>query len=135
MEPRKKASDVFNETNYVFGKKVRFGEAFPEIEDLRVEVTEEGRDIIGSSGKSIYTKEYFPGEFINCSNSSCYNGGFSIGSILREMEKNKQTEFETRKGCQGNEGSPKGKRIYRKCLNSFQIKVSIKYREDQSKSS
>lgn len=134
MSDRKKASDVFNESNYVFAKKVGFDEAFSQIEDIRVEVAESGRDVEEWNRDSIYTKQHFPGEFINCSNSFCYNGGFSIGSILREMVSKKQTELETRKGCQGNEGSPKGRRIYRKCLNSFKIKVSIKYKEAEGKS-
>lgn len=127
-DERQKASDVFRETNYVFSEKVGFDEAFPEIEDLTVEVIKSGHGIDDWNRKSTYRKQYFPGEYINCSNPLCYNGGFSIGSILREMVRNKQVELETSKICQGNEGSPKGRRIYRKCVNFFKIKVSIKYK-------
>ena len=40
-DTRQKASDVFRETNFVFGNKVSFVEAFPQIEDIEVEVIEE----------------------------------------------------------------------------------------------
>jgi hypothetical protein len=132
-DERKKASDIFNESNLVFGRKVTFDEAFPQIEDLKVEVIESGHGIIGQSRKSFYRKQYFPGEYINCSNPLCYNGGFSIGSILREMVSNKQTELETTESCQGYEGSPKGRRKYKGCLNFFKIKISIKYKENTQK--
>jgi len=130
---RQKASDVFRESEFVFVQKVSFEEAFPEIKDLTVEVEESGHGVSEWNRKRTYRKQYFPGEYIDCSNPLCYNGGFSIGSILREMVRNRQTELETSKLCQGNEGSPKGRRIYRKCMNFFKIKVSIKYREASEK--
>lgn len=128
-DDRQKASDVFRESNFLFGRKVGFDEAFPQIEDLIVEVEESGRGIDEWNRKSMYRKEYFPGEYVDCSNSLCYNGGFSIGSILREMVSKKQTELQTSRHCQGHEGSPKGKRIYRKCTNHFTIRVSITYKD------
>jgi len=127
-DKRQKASDVFRESDFVFGRKVSFNEAFPEIEDLTVEVEEWGQGIDDWNRQRVYQKQYFPGEYINCSNPLCYNGGFSIGSILHAMIRKKQTELETEKGCQGNEGSQKGKRIYGKCMNFFKIKVFIKYK-------
>ncbi len=45
------------------------------------------------------------------------------------MIRNKQAELETYKMCQGYEGSPKGRRRYRSYVNSFDIKVTIKYKE------
>ncbi len=130
-DERQKASDVFRESNFVFAKKVGFDEAFPEIEDLTVEVEESGHGIYEWNHKRSYGKHNFPGEYIDFSNPLCYKGGFSIGSILREMVRNKQTELETLELCQGNEGSPKGRRIYRKCANFFKIKVSIEYKKSK----
>ena len=133
QDRRQKASDVFQESKFVFANKVSFEEAFPEIEDLIVEVEESGQGVSERNCKRTYRKQNLPGEYINCSNPLCYNGGFSIGSILREMIRNRQTELETSELCQGNESSLKGRRIYRKCMNSFKIKVSIKYRETRGK--
>lgn len=132
-DERQKASDVFRESNLAFAKKVSFDEAFPEIEDLTVEVEESGHGVSDWHRKSTYRKQNLPGQYIDCSNPLCYNGGFSIGLILRQMVRNKQTELETSKLCQGNEGSPKGRRIYGKCMNFFEIKVSIKYKEGKGK--
>jgi len=129
-DQRQKASDVFQEKNFMFSRKVSFDEAFPEIEDLIIEVEESSGVPSPGGSKSIYNRQNMPGEYINCSNSLCYNGGFSIGSILREMVSKKQTELETSKFCQGNEASPKGRRVYRKCWHSFKTKVSIKYRTE-----
>ncbi|MDK2907184.1 MAG: hypothetical protein PWP02_960 [Thermosipho sp. (in: thermotogales)] len=130
---RLKASDVFRESDYVFSKKVNFEEAFPEIENLKIIVEESGKGIKSCNKKHIYTKHNFPGEYINCSNPYCYNGGFSIGAILRDMTRKKLTEFETLKLCQGYEASPKGKKTYRNCLNQFKIKVYISYKKKENK--
>lgn len=121
----KKASEVFNETKFPFTKKGSFDEAFPEIEDVTIEVKEDGK-------KSSYSKQFGIEEYIDCTNPLCYRGGFSIGSILREMVSKKQTELETSELCRGHEGSPKGKRIDRQCVNFFEIKVFIKYRESDN---
>ena len=126
---RQKASDVFLESNLVFGRKVSFDEAFPEIEDLTVEVEESESGISDLGKKYTFRKQDLPCEYIDCRNPLCYKGGFSIGSILHEMVRTKQTNLETSKVCQGNEGSPKGRKIYRSCMNFFKIKVSIKYKE------
>ena len=131
MKPKKppKASDIFRQTNYDFGEKVSFDEAYPGIEDIRVEVIEYGHGAKGGAA-SYYTRKNTPGEFVNCSNLNCYGGGFSLGQILREMVGKKQKNFETTKTCKGYEGSPKGRKKYRDCFNSFEIKVSIKYKTD-----
>ncbi len=123
---RQKASDVFRDANFVFANKVPFEEAFSEIEDVSVEVEESGEGV-SWQGKRTYGKASL-GEHINCSNPICYNGGVSIGSILRGLVRNKQTQAEVTKKCQGYEGSPKGKRKYRDCFNFFKIKVSVKYK-------
>lgn len=130
---RKKASDIFRETEPVFSKKVSLKEAFPEIEDLRVEVEESGSGIGGRTRVHTYTIADLPGPYIDCSNVLCYNGGFSIESILRDMVSKRQAELESGRSCQGYEGSPKGKKKYRDCLNWFKIKVSLKYKNEEVK--
>jgi hypothetical protein len=127
---RPKASEIFRATQYVFSRKAPFVEAFPEIDRLLVEVEEDGYGVIKSpylSGKSRYTEKTC-GEYINCSNRFCYNGGFSIGSILRDMVREHKEDHEDWKICQGYEGSPKGRRHYRSCINNFKIKVHITYK-------
>ncbi len=129
---RRKASEIFRDANPVFGKKVSFVEAFPNVEDITIEVREEGHGVGFRFGPIVYRKGSFS-EFIDCSNPFCYRGGFSMGSILREMVDGNKTTFTTGKSCQGYEGSPKGARRYRSCMNWFDVKVEIKYKAMQSK--
>lgn len=129
---RQKASDVFRESEFVFVSKTdSFDKAFPEIEDVKVEVTESGEGLTQFNRERIYSKRTLRGEYIDCHNPMCYNGGFGIGEIIRDMIRNKQAELVTYKTCQGYEGSPKGRRRYRSCVNSFNIKVIIKYKENR----
>lgn len=131
-EDRMKASDVFRKTESLFSTKVSFDEAFPGIEDVSVEVEEYGRGVTLEFNRLIYKKGEI-GEYINCRNPLCYNGGFSIGEILREMVRNKQVDSVTSKLCQGYEGSPKGRKRYKPCMNGFKVKVHIKYKESGQK--
>ena len=125
---REKASDVFQNTDFLFSKKVTFAEAFPTIEDIKV-VVKRG----GHYGVSEWNKEEHygmnVGEYVDCSNSTCYNGGFSIGEFVRLMVASNQTHFEKDYiSCQGYEGSQKGKRRYRSCTNHFAVVIDIKYK-------
>lgn len=127
-DERQKASEVFREANFVFAKKAPFSEAFPEIADVRIEV-EIGHGYSGSD-KRVYSGQYLPGEYVDCNNSLCYNGGFSIGQVLRDMVRARVADKEGSAICKGYEGSPKGRRKYRDCLNYFRYKVHVEYRAD-----
>ena len=124
---RMKASDVFRGTTPFFGTKAGFDEVFPEIEEIEITVQETGYGVIGD-GIQVYRKNQF-GEYIDCSHRRCYNGGFRIGSIIRDMVRDKAIEFNTSLDCKGYEGSPKGRKKYGNCHNTFTIKVKIKYKE------
>jgi len=131
MSGRKKASDLFRESTPLFGRKTTFAEAYPQIEDIEVEVEETGRGVESRSRSRRYTKEYLPGEFVNCSNPMCYGGGFQLGLYLHGMVSGKKTELEESALCSGNEGSPQGRRVYRKCLNLFRLKIKVTYKDPQ----
>ena len=129
-DDRQKASDVFRNANFVFAQKVPFAEAFPEIEDVRIEV-EIGYALSGNL-KRVYSGQHLPGEYVDCDNALCYNGGFSIGEVLRDMVGKREGDREGSTICRGYEGSPKGRRKYRDCFNFFRYKVHIEYREAPS---
>jgi len=125
---REKASDVFRNTDFLFSKKGTFAESFPMIEDIKV-IVKRG----GHYGVSEWNKEEHygtnVGEYVDCSNPTCYNGGFSVGNFVRMMIASEQTHFEKEYiSCQGYEGSPKGKRRYRSCTNHFAVVIDIKYK-------
>jgi hypothetical protein len=129
MEERKKAQDIFNETNFVFKTKTTFEKIFPRIRNIKIEVKETGTGTFNSR-ISHYKKES-SSEYINCSNPICYNGGFKLGDIIRKMVYKNESDREGSAMCQGNEGSPKGRIIYKKCWNDFSYKIQIEYLELQ----
>ena len=120
---RQKASDVFREAEVVFARKATFAEAFPEIEsaDVRVSVSDFGES---------RSMRWGGGEYVDCPNPLCYNGGVSVGSMLRQMVSSKEEERTFEEFCQGYEGSPKGRRKYGECMRDFKIVIHIKYKPD-----
>src|ERR1017187_6946981 len=127
MKTRMKASDVYANKNNPFVPKTNFEGAFPNIQDVTVEVTE--TDDNGRESRGTYWKDNF-GQYINCSNSQCYNGGFDIGSAISSLYFRKLTEGEGNTDCQGYEGSPKGKRKGYPCEHKFHYKIHIVYKEE-----
>jgi len=129
MIKRQKASDVWKENTPFLGTgaKVGFKKAFPTISSIKVKVVESDSGI--ELGPRHYDEENV-GEFINCSNEMCYNGGFQLGHIIREMVRTGTTQDQASKNCQGFEGSPKGRKRYRSCWHSFEVTVEIEYKAD-----
>lgn len=127
MKGRKKAQDIFMETKFVFGTKTKFEKAFPEIENITIEVIETGL-YINDSRISHYNKTN-TSEYVNCTNPMCYKGGFNLCNIIRDMIFKKDTERVGSAECQGNEGHHKSRDIRSKCLNSFSYKIQIEYYE------
>jgi len=128
-DDRMKASDMFNATTYVFSKKAQFEQAFPQIEDVVVLVQESGDGITEWNHSQRYTKPSI-GEYIDCHNPVCYGGGASVGALIRDMVRNKESHKEATSVCRGYEGSPKGKRRYGKCFNDFTIMIDLTYKPD-----
>lgn len=125
-QTRDKASDIFKKTDFVFSRKVSFEEAFPMIEDIDIKVEHLGHYGVGEWNKIQNYKR--TGEYIDCTNSLCYRGGFSVGALIRKMIDANQTHLESHEFCRGYEGSPKGKRRYRSCTNSWNVTIDIKYK-------
>jgi len=144
-EKREKASDIFEKAESIFQKKMSFSEAFPQIDNISIEIKEYENGIRSDKEKDFWNKisnsisyphinkysiSYTPGEYIDCSNSLCYNGGFSIGEIIRSMIRRNEEVREDSILCQGYEGSPKGRRKYGDCPHEFDYKIIIKYKEN-----
>ena len=125
MKRRMKASDVFrNSPDPLFGKKVSFQEAFPQIDKINVDV----KRVRYADEEIIY---WGGGEYVDCDYELCYNGGFRIEKIIRLMVDNKETKKEGSCFCQGYEGSPKGRRRSRSCMNLFKYKIHIDYKNSK----
>ena len=136
VKDRMKATQIFNESSFPFGKKVSFEQAFPEIEDIDIVVVEtEGGGIVDfdcveySPKRWRSTHKMGVGEYIDCHNSMCYSGGFSIGRIIKQMINDREEEKTGIAFCKRTEGSQKGKKRNRSCINDFRYKISIKFKE------
>lgn len=116
----------------MFATPVPFDEAFPTIDEITVGYKENGymlHPYQKSSGT--FTKDHIAPS-LPCHNVSCKRGGFSLERVIRDMVRKKQTTLETTIGCKGDEGSPKGRRRGRDCMNHVELNISIKYKEDQT---
>jgi hypothetical protein len=131
-EDREKLTDVISKSQFLFSKKVdTFHEAYPTIAKLHVEVSEKELGSSGLARRLTFTEQHFQ-HAVNCSNPVCYRGGVQVGWLIHDMVRNKETDREETKSCEGYEGSPKGRKRYRTCLHRFTVKAHVDYREDAS---
>jgi hypothetical protein len=122
-----KATGVFNRTHHPLLREASsFKDAFREIKNVNVVVHEKGEGVFSDFNETTFSENSFR-EMVDCSNSMCYNGGVSIGHLVRRMVRSEETDFQMAKVCQGFEGSQKGKTKYRSCLNTFTVKIHIEY--------
>lgn len=108
------------------GNSVSFEEAFPEIEEIKIEGTEGD---IAQKNKILLNKDTWG---ISCSNSLCKDKGYSVklGDFISEMYHKKETSKEGIISCGGYENMGGGQT--RRCLNHLTINVEIKYKSPES---
>jgi hypothetical protein len=123
---RKQAQDRLTEGQTIFGppRVSSFSQVFPQIEGLKIVATESGHEVNYGQNTQTYTGSV--GEYIRCSNHFC-NGGFKIAEVIRQMTKINEPHREDTLICGGSETSPKGRRVYKRCMNSLRVVVDIKY--------
>lgn len=130
------AQDFVNDGSYVFGEATTFERAYLTIDTIRIEYT---ISFVGGfprddeqCGSFVITDKKYIGEFIGCRNSKCYGGGFQIGWILHDMVNTNTCEKSGSINCCGHEGTPKGKKIYRKCMNKCDYKIVLTFKQTLS---
>lgn len=105
-----------------------FAEAWPNIADIRVEVTEQ----FYGAQKYVFTAQtYRRYVVVSCSNPVCNRGGVNLQNIVNDLVRAHQTEFDGSTMCPGNEASPNGKRVDQKCTNFFDVHIVIAYKDDK----
>ena len=128
MADKKKAQDIFNETDFLFGKKTSFEKAYPGVEKVTVTVNETGYGVHQWTNPRTFQNSTIS-EFINCSNPSCFGGGFRLGTFIYKMVSDKHTHLEEQEFCRGNEGTKTKKG--RSCINRFKIAIDIQYKNEE----
>jgi len=109
---------------YLFrGKPTSFEEAFPDIEEIKIEGTEGD---IAQNNKILLNKDTWG---ISCSNPLCEDKGYGVklGDFIFEMYRNRETSKEGIVSCGGYEKM--GGKNRRDCLNHLSIKIEIKYKD------
>lgn len=146
IKKREKANDVNRKYQPLFGKRISFKEAFPSITEILIEVFEfegylrpeddtykKNPNLIRYSTNPRYQffdEDNFPGEYINCSETLCYNGGFNIAKIIRNMLSENLNFKEGDASCQGYLGSPKGRKKYKYCTHEFEYRIKIIFKNN-----
>src|SRR5688572_22483079 len=90
---RQKASDVLAEKpRWLATPTSVFSTAFPEIKTVAMVVEEQDS---GYKARDYhFSARTLPGEYLDCTNPRCYNGGYNIGQTLRFMVATHDTHFE-----------------------------------------
>ena len=125
---RDKLTDVLHQTEPLLGGKTdSFEKAYPAVASLRVEVLETEMVWPNQHAAYTFTEKNFC-HAVNCSIPVCFGGGIEIGWLIHDAVSKKLTQVEDGRRCRGNEGSPRGRRIYRTCQHKFIVKATIEYR-------
>lgn len=117
---------------YLFrGEPVSFEEAFPDIEEIKIEGTEGDLGSGGMSGGKFSLNKENINHLPSCSNPLCKDKGYGVkfGDFISEMYKNKETSKEGIISCGGYESMGRGQT--RGCCNQMNIKVKIKYKSHE----
>jgi hypothetical protein len=118
-------------TNRVFAHLTTFEKAFPALEDVRIEYTEGsiGSGLVDKSQSDFrsFTTIRSTGGQARCSNPSCYRGGYEFDFDVHDMVRGKLVTKRFYKPCEGDEGTPKGRKIGRRCDHAIIAKLTITY--------
>jgi hypothetical protein len=117
-------------TNRYFISFTTFEKAFPELEDAIIEYVEGGPyDYpLSQENRKLHSLKN-QGPVICCGNTKCRQGGYEIDFDVRDMIRDSVSEREGNKVCPGSEGSPQLRKVYRKCCNSIDYKISLIYKK------
>jgi hypothetical protein len=107
-----------------------FGEAFPNVEAIDFSIDDNPwgwYDVRGH--RPLQFTSASATSFIPCPNNRCRRGGFDFGTFLRNYTYgSKITSVDQSYPCNGDEGTPAGRRKGDPCMNSFKVKGTITYK-------
>jgi len=116
--------EPMDRSNRVSLKLGSFDEVFPELEDVVVEFVESDFLLETRSGT---WHLHWEGGLMPCGNPSCRRGGYEVDRIgIREMLRTGELQKEIKIYCGGDEGSPQGRRIGRRCQRSIEGTVTLR---------
>ncbi len=123
-------------TELLGGGPTSFNKAFPDLEEALIQYYEIGdgiESIRGYPSLGTYTNLHQVTEpRMRCSNKRCRRGGYDIEQEIRNMTYSKATEREFILHCEGDEGTPGGRKKGDRCMNMLHVRLKLKYKEDLS---
>jgi hypothetical protein len=120
------AQDAVERSEPLLGRKTTFGEAYPFVTELRIEVTASPMGF-GRSQSYYFSLANPPGKFCACPNAQCRDGGFDLGFHLHDMASARKTHMEVKGSCVGYEKL--GRRDSRRCHYGFRATIDMKFSE------
>jgi hypothetical protein len=115
------------------GTTSSFGNAFPDLEEALIQYHETGdgvETVRGFPPPGTYTNPHrVPEQRMRCSNDRCKRGGFDIEYEIRSMVYGKATDREFVLHCEGDEGSPKGRKKGERCMDMLHVRLKLKYKD------
>jgi hypothetical protein len=124
MTERQKLSDLRRDFGSIFGGPPArtWQEAWPEFETLSAKVAEStihrDGEFVDWNGRAV----------VDCSNPHCYGGGVALDEVIAKVYGRRLEHDEEKRMCAGYEGSPKGRRRHRRCLQMFRVVVDATYK-------
>jgi hypothetical protein len=97
-----------------------------KLDRVQISVKETGRDAEPFELRIIHKDAVR--EYVDCNNPACFNGGFSLGDVLREMVLGRQEEFIGTNFCTGQEGDPEESGIHPSCSTRFEVQITLRIR-------
>ncbi len=67
-------------------------------------------------------------EYVECNHPDCFNGGFSLGNLLREMLLSRQEDYVGTSFCTGQLGDPEDSGPHPSCPTRYDLEISLRFR-------
>ena len=67
-------------------------------------------------------------EWVECNNPDCFNSGFSLGNVVREMLLSRQEEYIGTNFCVGQLGDPEEDGPHPSCPTRFEVQITLRFR-------
>jgi len=117
-------------TPWLANRTGNFGEAFPNVEAIDFTIDDNPWGWYNVRGqRPLHFTSASATSFIPCPNDRCRRGGFDFGTFLRNHTYGaKITDVDQSYPCNGDEGTPAGRRKGDPCMNSFKVRGTIKYK-------
>lgn len=113
---------------FLGGEPTTFKNVYPKIESLTAEVFQHGDVEREHQKHQTFNESNVPAD-IPCGNPRCRQGGFSMQRLIDFVVCSDKTEHEDTMHCEGQEGSPKGRRKGDPCMNYIKVKITLRPKE------